>query len=130
MKTKARYIFLGLTLLLSVASFAQVDRSIGPNQYRRTTAKNKGPKADFVDQTLKYYTKELTLDDFQRAAMKTILEEQREPINELMVNRDMTTDEKRDKGKAINDIIDNKVMPILSDAQKLKYKELQDKRKY
>jgi|GEM_PF-1116853 len=129
MKFKAYYIFLAMALFISAASFAQVDRSIGRNQYKNGPApKGKNGKVDFVDQTVIYYTKELKLDDFQQAAVRNIIEEQRDPINELMAAKEITSDEKRDKAKALNDKIDDKIMKILSEEQKTKYKVLQDKR--
>lgn len=130
MKHKVHYILLLVSILFTSAAFAQVDRSIGNSQYKRTTAKNKDKKADFVDLTVKFYTKELKLDDFQQAAVRAIMEEQREPINDLMADKTLINDERRDKGKAINDRIDEKMKPILSPDQLKKYTELQEKRRF
>ena len=130
MKFKAYYIFLAMALFISAASFAQVDRRIGSNQYRRPSTAKDAKSTDFVDQTVIYYTKELKLDDFQQAAIRNIIEEQRDPINELMAAKEITTDERRDRGKAINDRIDEKMIKLLSDEQKAKYKVIQDKRKF
>jgi len=129
MKLKAHYILLVICLSISAASFAQVDRSIGQSQYKRAP-KGKDTKVDFVDQTVTYYTKELKLDDFQQAAVRNIIEEQRNPVNELMAAKGITNDERRDRGKAINDNIDTKLIKLLSEEQKTKYKVLQDKRKF
>lgn len=129
MKLKTRYIFLISALLISLSTFAQVDRSIGSNQYRRPS-KGKQEQKDFVQQTVEYYTKELKLDDFQQAAVRNILEEQRDAINSLMETKNITTDERRDRGKAINDHINEKMSPILSAEQLKKFNEIQEKRKY
>lgn len=128
MKGKVHYLLLLLSLMLTTASFAQVNRSIGNSQYKRAPNKNAAP-TDFVDQTLKYYTKELKLDDFQQAAVRAIIEEQRDPINVLMETKDITNDERRDRGRAINDRIDAKMKPLLSAEQLKKYTEIQEKRK-
>ena len=131
MKFRAYYIFLALAIFISAASYAQVDRRIGSGQYRRAPKPKDGKSTDFVDQTVEYYTKELKLDDFQQAAIRTIVEEQRDAINELMAAKEITSDERRDRAKAINDKIDAKIVPILSEDQKTKYKTtIQDKRKY
>ena len=130
MKFKAYYIFLAMALFISAASFAQIDRRIGSNQYRRPSKPKDGKSTDFVDQTVEYYTKELKLDDFQQAAVRTIIEEQRDPINELMAAKEITSDEKRDRAKALNDKIDEKIVKLLSEEQKAKYKVIQDKRKF
>ena len=131
MNRKVYYAILMVAFFFSASAIAQMDRSVGQSQYKRGGGGNskKGAAPDFVVETLKYYTKELTLDSFQQAAMKNILEEQREPINVLMADKAMTSDERRDRGKAINDIIDAKVLPLLSETQKARYLELQEKRK-
>lgn len=131
MNRKVYYAILMVAFFFSASAIAQMDRSVGQSQYKRGGGANskKGVAPDFVVETLKYYTKELTLDSFQQAAMKNILEEQREPINVLMADKAMTSDERRDRGKAINDIIDAKVLPLLSETQKARYLELQEKRK-
>jgi len=128
MKFKVRYIFLALAFFISVASFAQVDRRIGSNQYKRAPKSKDAKSTDFVDQTVEYYTKELKLDDFQQAAVRNIVEEQRDPINQLMADNEITMNEKRDKGKAINDRIDEQIIKLLSEEQKTKYKTIQEKR--
>jgi len=130
MKFRAYCIFLALALFVSAASYAQVDRRIGSGQYRRPPKAKDGKSTDFVDQTVEYYTKELKLDDFQQAAIRTIIEEQRDAINELMAAKEITTDERRDRAKALNDKIDGKIIPLLSEEQKTKYKAIQDKRKF
>jgi len=130
MKFRAYYIFLALALCISAASYAQVDRRIGSGQYKRPAKSKDGKSTDFVDQTVDYYTKELKLDDFQQAAVRNIIEEQRDPINELMAAKEITNDERRDRAKALNDRIDEKLIKLLSDDQKVKYKVIQDKRKF
>jgi hypothetical protein len=120
------------TLLLSTsAAFSQ---SIGRNYRDRnyggeTTRKSSEKKYDFVEEALKFYTKELNLDDFQQAAVRTVLEEQRDPINQLMAAKGITTDERRDRGKAINDRIGEKMKPLLTEDQFKKYTVLQEKKK-
>lgn len=127
MKFKAYYILFAFALLFSAPSFAQVDRSVGQSQYRRP--KKKGKPADFVEVTVEYYTKQLKLDDFQIAAVKEILEDQRNSITELGAEHDITDNEKKDRANAINEKIDSRIKPLLNAEQLKKYEELQEKRK-
>lgn len=127
MKLKASYLLLLLTILFSTASLAQVDRRIGVNQYKRD---RKIEKKDFVEESVKYLTKELKLDDFQKAAVKTIMEDERDAINVLNENNDMTTDERREKASAISTRIYNKIIPLLSKEQAAKYTEMEKAKKF
>lgn len=130
MKTKVSYIVLLFAVLFSATAFAQVDRSIAPSQYGRGPAgKNKGKPADFIQQTADYYTKEFSLDDFQSAAVKQVLEAERDNLDALRSAQDITVDERRDKAYAITARIDAKIMPMLNPDQLEKYKKFQEKRK-
>ena len=132
MKTKISYLILAFTFLITATAFAQVDRSVAPGQYRRGTAKGKAEKIkhlDYIDQTTEFYVKEFTLDDFQAAAVKQVLEAERDNLEMLRNAQDITTDEKRDKAYAITTRIDAKVIPMLNPEQLEKYKKFQEKRK-
>ena len=128
MKFKVYYLLLFFAVFFTTETFAQVDRSIGTGQYRRPKAKNTGPY-DYVAETAKYYQKELTLDDFQVAAIKEILTSEKESIGNMREQQDITKEERRDKASEINERIDKKIMPMLSPDQLKKYQALIDKRK-
>jgi len=130
MKGKAHYIFLFIALFFTTALFAQVDRSIGQSQYKRAPKGKSGVKKDFIDQIMDYYGKELNLDDFQQAAVRQVIEDQRDEMMALNQQNDITSDEKRDKAKVINDKIDAGIIPMLSPDQVKKYQELISKRKF
>jgi hypothetical protein len=126
------YILLFISFFFATATFAQggVGRGNRERNYGGQTARPKNDKKyDFVAEAVKHYTKELKLDDFQQAAVRNVFEEQREPINELMATKGITADERRDRGRAINDRIGEKIKPLLSEEQFKKYTELQDKKK-
>lgn len=129
MKSKVFYIALvAAFLFMGTTAYAQMDRSIGQNQYRSNKAK-KGKPADFVQLTVDYYTKELKLDDFQVAAVREVMEEQRSAIDALGTTQGITDAERKDKANAINDKIEAGIKPLLSPEQVKKYDELQAKRK-
>ena len=128
MKSNVFYIaLLAGFLLTGTTAFAQMDRSVGQSQYRNAKGK-KGKPTDFVQLTVEYYTKELKLDDFQVAAVREIMEDQRSAITQLGEEKDITTNERKDKANAINDKIESRIKPLLSEDQKKKYDELQEKR--
>jgi len=120
MNIKIVYLFFAFTLLFVTDGFSQVDRRIGREQYKR----GKREKVDFVEQSVDYYKKELKLDDFQAAAIKEIFEGERDNINSLNQSQGLTKNEIKDKAQGIYDRIDNKIMPLLSEEQQKKYKEL------
>ncbi|MES2484461.1 MAG: hypothetical protein V4581_00720 [Bacteroidota bacterium] len=120
MNIRIVYLFLAFALFFATDAFSQVDRRIGREQYKR----GKREKVDFVEQSVDYYKKELKLDDFQAAAMKEIFEGERDNINSLNQSQGLTKNEIKDKAQGIYDRIDNKIMPLLSDDQQKKYKEL------
>ena len=128
MKFKLHFLIVVFALLFSEMSFAQVNRNVAPGQYRMP--KPKTGKVDYVEQTVAYYTKELTLDDFQAAAVKEIINEEKDNISAMREQTDATLDEKRDRSKAINDRIDTKIKAILSPDQLKKYEDMIAKRKY
>ncbi|KGO92940.1 hypothetical protein [Flavobacterium subsaxonicum] len=130
MKSKVVYIaFLFIFIFGTTTVTAQMmDRSVGASQYKRPKNKKGKPK-DFVDVTVDYYTKELSLDDFQVAAVREVLEEQKYAINTLDADQNMTMAEKKDKANIINEKIDSGIKPLLSAEQLKKYLAIQEKRK-
>jgi Spy/CpxP family protein refolding chaperone len=127
MKIKAYYIFLLFTVLFAMPVIAQVNRNVAPGQYRQP--KGTGGKFDFVVETVKYYKKELNLDDFQAAAIKEIITAEKDNITNVQQQTDMTAAERKDKAKEINDRIDAKMLPMLTAEQVKKYEKLKEKRK-
>lgn len=128
MKLKASFILIFFAFLFSTELSAQVDRRIGQSQYRRDG--KKGEKVDFVQQSTDYLAKQLTLDDFQKAAVKNIIEEERENIMALNAEQKITADERRDKSSAISTRIYKKVLPLLSKPQAEIYTKMEESKKF
>lgn len=128
MKLKASFILIVFAFLFSTEVSAQVDRSVGQSQYKRDRKKNE--KVDFVQQSTDYLTKTLTLDDFQKAAVKNIIEEERENITNLSTDKEITTDERRDRAVAISQRIYKKILPLLSKEQAEKYTKMEESKKF
>ncbi len=119
---KFSYLFCALALLLSAQVFSQVDRSVAPQQYKRPKSKHK--PVDFVEQTVNIYKRELKIDDFQAAAVREIMEEEKDNLTALMNDKESTTEELNDRARIIYERMDAKVLPLLSEEQQKKYKEL------
>jgi len=128
MKLKTTYLFLAFAFIFSASAFAQVDRSVGRGQYR--PSRNTAEKKDFVEQTVDFLTKELKLDDFQKAVVKTIVEKERGAITALNEDKSLSLDERKDKARAISDRVYTNVMPLLSKEQGEIYTKLKEAKKF
>ena len=127
MKFKVYHLCIFLAFVFTTNTSAQVDRRIAPGQYKR--AKSQNEKYDLVAETVKYYKKEFSLDDFQAAAVKEIISSEKEAITTLREQQGITKEEMRDRANAINERIDAKIEPMLSKDQLKKYIEFKEKRK-
>jgi len=128
MKLKASFALIAFAFLFTTQLSAQVDRTIAPSQYKRDH--KKGEKPDFVQQSTDYLAKELTLDDFQKAAVKNILADEKDNIMALNSGEKMTSDERREKSAAISGRIYKKVLPLLSKTQAEKYTKMEESKKF
>lgn len=127
MKLKASYIFLLFAALFTTTASAQVDRRIGQGQYKRS--RGKAEKIDFIQESTDYLAKELKLDDFQKAAVKSIMSDEKDAIMAINEATDMSDLEKRDKTREISQRIYKKVMPLLSKEQGEKYTKMEEAKK-
>lgn len=108
-----------------------VDRSIA-RQRNSNIKKNKDKKAqqvDIVEVTVKQLDKELQLDDFQKAALSVIYNENKDELMSL-VEEDIPHEAKKQKAKEITEKIDKEIFKLLSPEQAAKYQKLVDKRKF
>lgn len=124
MKIRISYILLAATLFFASEGFAQVNRSIGQSQYRNSLKKNNNKKPDFEADALAFLTKELKLDGFQEAAVKEILFQNKALAAELVENKDMKINERKDKSFALSMKIYNEASPLLSKEQLERYREI------
>lgn len=128
MKLKASIIILFIAFFMSAEATAQVDRSIAREQYKRSRKKTE--KVDFVDQSADFLAKELSLDDFQKAAVRSIIEDERKAITTLNSSKDMKSDEKKDRAIQISKRIYTNVLPLLSKTQAEKYTQMEEEKKF
>jgi len=128
MKLKASYFILLFAILYTAIASAQVDRRVGQGQYKRGTQKQ--GKYDFVEESTNYLTKELKLDDFQKAAVKTILADEKDNVTLLGEDKEMTELEKKDKLREMSQRIYKKTLPLLSKEQAEKYTKMEEAKKF
>lgn len=116
--------FLLSFLFISILSYSQMDRRIGrtPNMNN-----NKKPeKIDPIQVPLDYLKKELNLDTFQEAAVKTFLEENLKE-KEYILSLDVSDTEKMDKLKVSYDKMDSQIQSILNATQKDVFAKMKEK---
>ncbi|MEL1243970.1 hypothetical protein AAEO56_06815 [Flavobacterium sp. DGU11] len=130
MKFKASYIVLLFIFFMSFSASAQVDRSIGREQYKPAKVKKDKKKMDFVERSVDYLTQTLKLDAFQAAAIRDILEQERDHITELNTITGITADQRRDMAVDISNRIYKQVLPLLSKDQAEIYTKMEESKKF
>ncbi|MNK17058.1 hypothetical protein D3C87_352410 [compost metagenome] len=128
MKLRASIIILFIAFFMSSEASAQVDRRIGREQYKRD--RKKTDNVDFVDQSTNFLAKELSLDDFQKAAVRSIIEDERQVITGLNTAKDITADERKDRAGKISKRIYTNIMPLLNKTQAEKYTKMEEEKKF
>lgn len=118
---------LGMLLFL-VTVHAQVDRSIGPSQYRNSKSSYKPEKKDPVEVSLAFLKKELNLDSFQEAATKVYLTENLAE-NEKIIALSIPSEQKKEKFDEAIKTFDEKMIKILNPDQIKLFEVLKDKNK-
>lgn len=131
MKTNKLYLFLVVFFCFTAAASAQyggMDRRIGAGQYQSIPKKK--VKKDFTELTLDHLKKELSIDDFQSAAIKSILDKYKGEVNAINEDKALSHNERKGKSIIIVEKIDTEIFPLLSEEQSEKFKALIAKRKY
>ncbi|KAF2519701.1 hypothetical protein E0W68_00240 [Flavobacterium salilacus subsp. salilacus] len=142
MKTIKNLILVFTFLMGSVTAFAQyydpyngtgagVDRTIDRQRSApRTKNKEKlNQKIDIVEETVKQLDKKLKLDDFQKAAITVIYNDNKDEILGI-ADEDIPLKAKKQKAEDISQKIDKQIIKLLSEGQAEKYQEIIDDRKY
>ncbi len=122
-----KILILGMFLFL-VNVHAQVDRSIGPSQYRNSKSSHKPEKKDPVEVSLAFLKKELNLDSFQEAATKVYLTENLAE-NEKIIALSLPSEQKKEKYDEAIKAFDEKMIKILNPDQITLFEGLKDKNK-
>ena len=106
-----------------------VDRRID-TQRRAPKTKNKKAKEklDIVEVTIDQLDKKLHLDDFQKAAVRVIYNENKDEILGI-AGEDIPDEAKKEKANRISEKIDKQILELLSKEQTVIYQEMIDDRK-
>ncbi|MGV9003456.1 hypothetical protein [Flavobacterium sp.] len=118
-------IFLITLLLLSVLSFSQMNRRIG--RAPTSNMHKKIEKVDPVQASTNYLKKELSLDTFQEAAIKTFLEENQKE-KDYVLTLDINDSDKIAKLKVSYDKMDAQINTLLNSQQKETFLQIKEKK--
>ncbi len=119
-------LFFFLLLLFSTqVSFSQMNRQVGRGNPQVNVPRN-NEKIDPIKSSLDYLKKELTLDTFQEAAIKTFLEENQKET-ELILSMDIANVDKGEKLKTSYDKMEKQIEKFLNPKQIDLFKKLKEK---
>lgn len=130
---KLNLFYLSIVVFLFNANFANaqmgmmnngMDRSIGSGQYRND--QKKPEKVDYIAASIKTLDKELTLDDFQKAVIKKMLEENQNKV-EQVIALDIPQESKIEKITELRKNLDSKILTILNPEQNEKFIKMKEK---
>lgn len=130
MKNKITFLTL-ICLLVSAVSFGQMNRRVAPMQYKNgPTGGSKNQKQkEPSEMAAEYYQKELSLDDFQKAAVEEIYKSEDNNIKAITEDLEMNSDIRKEKVQLIIERIDGKIEKLLSPEQLEKFEKIKKKRK-
>lgn len=102
-----------------------VDRSIGSEVRQNKPKKNSKEKVDMGENWATYLDKEIKLDGLQFAAVKAIINDNKNSIEEISKSN-LHVQEKKDKIREIMDKIDVEILKLLSKDQAAKYLKMKE----
>ena len=102
-----------------------VDRSIGSEVRQNKPKKNSKEKVDMGENWATYLDKEIKLDGLQFAAVKAIINDNKNSIEEISKSN-LHVQEKKDKMREIMDKIDVEILKLLSKDQAAKYLKMKE----
>ena len=99
-------------------------------QYKNGPSGNKNQKQKEASElAAEYYQKELSLDDFQKAAVEEIYKSEDNNIKAVTEDLEMNNDIRKEKVLLIIERIDAKIEKLLSPEQLEKFEKIKKKRK-
>lgn len=130
MKTTLLSLIVLFTLLLSIDAHAQYPyrRSSGLDRMdnSRYAAPSKKEPVDFVKSSTDKMTKDLDLDGFQSAVVKTIMEDYKNQYGNIMA-QEIPNDAKKEKIKIISDKMEARIAELLNPEQAKKFESIKVK---
>jgi len=104
----------------------RANRPMGMDTDNRSS-KKKNEKYDYAEAVVTHLNKELKLDGLQQAAIKTIVNDNKNSLEEIS-KMDIPYPEKKDKMNVINEKINSSILQLLSKEQAEKFNKLQEER--
>lgn len=122
-----RYIYLILIFNLSISNInAQMDRRIGPGQYKN---EKQNKKIDIVENSLELLKEKLKLDGFQEAIIRNLIKENQSKTKEIIEDLKLSDIEKRNLLVETVEKFNTEIKKVLSKEQNAVYDKLIDKKK-
>ncbi len=119
-----------LALFAATFTFAQyggVDHRIGgPGQFKESKNKNNNKEFDFVQASADKMAKELSLDDFQKAAAKNFIQEYKDQVMSITVE-EIPDSGKNEKINIVKEKMEAKIKQLLNKEQLAKFEALKNK---
>ncbi|MDI1256233.1 MAG: hypothetical protein PSV16_09030 [Flavobacterium sp.] len=117
-----------LLLFIAALANAQVDRRINTGQGQGPPPKRDQKPFDFVQASTEVLTKQLSLDTFQAAVVKTYIEDYKKDIEALNV-LEIPVEAKAEKYQAAKDKMETKILSVLNKDQVVKFNEYKNRKK-
>lgn len=122
-------IVLLLITFISFSTYSQVDRRIGRGQYERTPKNHQKQKADFTEESLEFFRKEIEIDGFQEAVIKNLLDDYEKSSKEIAESESIEAPKKKELLLNVVEKFKTQLTEILTAEQYEKYKNLMDSNK-
>ncbi len=119
-------IFLISFLLLTFLSYSQMNRSIG--RAPTSNLHKKTEKVDPIQSSIDYLKKELSLDGFQEAALKTFLDENQKE-RDYILSLELTQNDKIDRLTTSYEKMEAQITTVLNVKQKADFLKIKEKNK-
>lgn len=120
-------IFITIIFIFSISFVsAQMDRRIGPGQYKND---KQGKKVDVVETSVETLKEKLKLDGFQEAIVRNLIKDNQAKAKEIFEALSLTDIEKRSLLTEISEKFNVEIKKTLSDEQYEKYQKLISKNK-
>ena len=134
MKVNTLYVLLIAICFTSYSSHAQLsslglDRSVGGSGMFKQTKKpkDKNKQVDFVQEAVDGMEEKLSLDAFQKAAIKLVIEDYKNAM-ESIYSEPIPDEGKAEKGKIAEEKLEAKMIALLKDEQIVTYLALKNKK--
>ncbi len=121
-----KIIYIGLFILFNGTSFAQIQRNV---EKQKKDSATKGSSQVIENDSRKEILKELDLSKEQKVKLKEINQSMKVSKEAIENNKELSDGQKKEKLKALKKEQMTKIQSVLTEEQKIKFRELKGKNK-